>query len=1088
MTESIGADSPGSTHDHDDNASDHEPGPIPSTASVNQLVQSLPRGASVYTPNTVPSGDMNPRSCVTCRRRKVRCDKTMPCANCRRAQIPCVFPPPERAPRRPRRRDPNAAAGGSKAQSSEREVELLKRLRKLEGIVEELSGQIEVETSRHQSSSGNSPEAMYGFGEAGSATAVADRTMGSVSGGSNRSHDSPRPGQEGNSPSGPPNSGIFTTGYNPTFPPPKRTSTGEVRKKFGRLVINDAGRTRYVSSAFWSKINDELDELRASAELGLTSDDTEQSEAGSDVDEPADNSSQAVHHAFLFGYRSSDLDLKKYHPLPSQAAYMWQIYQENVDPLVKVLHIPTMDKLVRASRNPESLVPQTEALMFAMYFGALTSMDDEDVMKNFNADRTKLLAQHRFALEQALARAQFLTSSDLTTLQAFVLYLAFVRRNDDARAAWTLTGLGIRIAQSMGLQRDGTNFDNLTPFEIEMRRRLWWAICMIDLRSAEDQGTDLTILESTHDTRIPLNINDKDISPESKELPPERSGSTDTTFTVIRCEICQVGRRLHTATAAGSNEQCPEEALKSLELRESVLRGVYERIENQYFRDSSRETNPFFWIAANVARVIIAKLVLVLYQPFLFRGPGNEDLSSDVRDRLFAAATEIFECNHLLNNDPRTKQYRWIFQTYTQWHAVAYVMMEVAHREWSSSVERAWAALNAAFLAPNSTLDIEKMAEHSAIWLPFKKLYAKARRHRETEIARLKASPQAAVELDREDRVKAKPESMDAIRGGMKALAARQRWRVLVGDPPLDKIGVPPPHLQKKWQEEQEAEVKTKAESDSGKSAASTAKPAAPSPWAESPAAGLPASRPSPSGNQDVAGAREAQGQSMEQNMHTRAVYSFMDSIMSQPAFEPHEWIPMLYSSNLGDDVQQMSDFRNFPNVPQQQHQQAGNSNDNNSDTTAMSGLTPTGSSGTSMSGNTPSTTRATTWPIDMPTTSVPPQQQQQQQQQQQAPVVNKNDLPPWLWPSAPYFDNSPYAAAGLAAGDPAAAAYLPGVVVPGASGLGTDANTVLPTTLSGEDVNMDDNFDWQNFGENIRGFELETNGGMSGSVWASHV
>lgn len=58
---------------------------------------------------------------------------------------------------------------------------------------------------------------------------------------------------------------------------------------------------------------------------------------------------------------------------------MWQIYQENVDPLVKVLHIPTMDKLVRASRNPESLVPQTEALMFAMYFGALTSMDDEDV-------------------------------------------------------------------------------------------------------------------------------------------------------------------------------------------------------------------------------------------------------------------------------------------------------------------------------------------------------------------------------------------------------------------------------------------------------------------------------------------------------------------------------------------------------------------------------------------------------------------------------------------------------------------------------------------------------------------------------------
>ncbi|KAK1837621.1 fungal specific transcription factor domain-containing protein, partial [Colletotrichum chrysophilum] len=37
---------------------------------------------------------LNPRSCVTCRRRKVRCDKQMPCSNCRRAVIQCIFPAP----------------------------------------------------------------------------------------------------------------------------------------------------------------------------------------------------------------------------------------------------------------------------------------------------------------------------------------------------------------------------------------------------------------------------------------------------------------------------------------------------------------------------------------------------------------------------------------------------------------------------------------------------------------------------------------------------------------------------------------------------------------------------------------------------------------------------------------------------------------------------------------------------------------------------------------------------------------------------------------------------------------------------------
>lgn len=59
---------------------------------------------------------------------------------------------------------------------------------------------------------------------------------------------------------------------------------------------------------------------------------------------------------------------------------MWQVYQENVDPIVKVLHVPTVDKLVKETRkNLNSLTPANEALMFAIYFAAITSMDEADV-------------------------------------------------------------------------------------------------------------------------------------------------------------------------------------------------------------------------------------------------------------------------------------------------------------------------------------------------------------------------------------------------------------------------------------------------------------------------------------------------------------------------------------------------------------------------------------------------------------------------------------------------------------------------------------------------------------------------------------
>jgi len=139
----------------------------------------------------------------------------------------------------------------------------MKRLRKLEGIVEELSGQIEVETVHHPSSAGNSPENPSlrdlddtGVGRRhGSAPSVAN---------SNHSQDSPagpggtmaRPPARG-SPSSTPGLGLLR-------------KSSDVHKQFGRLVLNEKGVTRYVSSTFWNSINDEVRNLRTLLGARLT--------------------------------------------------------------------------------------------------------------------------------------------------------------------------------------------------------------------------------------------------------------------------------------------------------------------------------------------------------------------------------------------------------------------------------------------------------------------------------------------------------------------------------------------------------------------------------------------------------------------------------------------------------------------------------------------------------------------------------------------------------------------------------------------------------------------------------------------------
>ncbi|KFA64454.1 hypothetical protein S40285_01095 [Stachybotrys chlorohalonatus IBT 40285] len=682
---------------------------------------------------------LNPRSCVTCRRRKVRCDKQMPCSNCRRAQIPCVFPAPGRAPRQPRPKDPNAPP----KTTSQREVELVKRLKKLEGIVEELSGQIEVEGGK---SAGASPEALY-------------------------------PGQHPST--------LRKPSMDYTGPSPNSDSTSDqgmgkkdVQQQFGRLVLNDhKGSTIYVSSGFWSKLNDELHSIRKETRKLTPDGESDSEDDSTPYTSPGPNPWPAKdHHDFILGYRSSDVDLKGCHPLPAHAPYLWSVYLENVDPLVKILHVPSTEGLIhQAKTEPGTLSPADEALVFSIYYAAIISLEADEVMAKLGTDRDDLLRQYRFASEQSLAKANYLNTSDLTVLTAFTIFLKVVRRHDDTRFCWSLTGLLVRIAQGMGLHRDGTYF-NLTPFETEMRRRVWWVIMTIDVRSSEEMGSDMAIPDGSFDTEMPSNVNDADISPESTVLPEPKDGRSDSALALVRYEITLLTRRFHVA-ASSMTAETPILGTSTISEREQVLVDIYQRIERKFLKYVGDVSDPLNWMAALISRVIMAKMRLVIYQPVIFPG-SNQHMSEDIRDRVFAAAIEIIEFNHRLNTDSRCKNYRWLFLSYTNWPAIAYLLIEICRRPWSALVERSWEAVHGYDRDPT---EIARNTDHIAVFLPLHMLFVRARKHRTAEIARLKANPEEARRLDGTERVKPPQSRFDPIPDSETTMEYfRQKWRSLV--------------------------------------------------------------------------------------------------------------------------------------------------------------------------------------------------------------------------------------------------------------------------------------------------------------------
>ncbi|KAI9773754.1 MAG: hypothetical protein M1835_006104 [Candelina submexicana] len=637
----------------------------------------------------------NPRSCTTCRRRKVACNKQRPCANCAKAGIECIFPPPGRAPRRAKKPP---------------DTELLARLRRLEGVVERVGVRV------------GENEAMTGL-------------VGS--------HDTTRSAshEESDEGSGPPL-------REQEFPsrPTMSIEPKVLDIELGRLAMTE-GKSRYVSNNFWASLSDEVSlPLSRESPCGLDLQrglgslrHIEQVEDIKDIlNEPSEDDSNHTspesncsppngQQGFIFGFNSNTANIRILHPPPAQIAAFWHLYTENVDPLIKILHRPTMQKMIyQVKDNLEEIGKGNEALLFAMYFSVVTSLPPHDCRNMLGEEKDALLSRFRFGVEQALARANLLTSQELVTLQAFVIYLISVRRHDDTRFVWTLCGLAIRIAQSLGLHRDGSAF-GLSPYETEMRRRIWWSICILDIRVSEEHGSDPTIIEQSFDTKLPLNVNDDQLEPEAKDPPIEHQGCTDMTFCLIRYEVSNTMRRLD-YTPPGPGYHRDMRSAVPLAEKEKWIEDCHQRLEDKYLRYCDM-TVPLYWVTATVARLIMAKMWLIVHHPFQ-RQDGGFSLPQDTKDRLFATSVEVIEYSRMLETERTTVKWGWLFRSFIQWHAVAFILSELCVRTRGVEVDRAWQMIETVFKNwMGDTADLKK----GSLWRPMKKLYIKAKASRDQE-------------------------------------------------------------------------------------------------------------------------------------------------------------------------------------------------------------------------------------------------------------------------------------------------------------------------------------------------------------------
>ncbi|KAL8639768.1 MAG: hypothetical protein Q9228_003229 [Teloschistes exilis] len=409
---------------------------------------------------------------------------------------------------------------------------------------------------------------------------------------------------------------------------------------------------------------------------------------GTQISKAYDQSSAPNEENLLFASRSMNVDLSTLHPNPVHIFRLWQTYLDNVNPLFKVTHTPSLQpRIIEAASNITNIDPTLEALIFSIYCISTLSLEEDDCQTIFAASKEDLLMRYHFACQQALLNCGFIRTTDHDCLTALFFYLVSIEPNANAYSLSSLLGLTIRIAHRIGIQSEST-LAQCTILEAEMRRRLWWAIILFDARIGGRSQSKTVTLEPSWDCMVPLNVSDSDLRPEMK-IRPTNQARSEALFAVMRCELGDYVR--HSSFYLDFSNPALRPLAKHVQNGSSPggsgLVKLEESIEEQHFKSLDLE-NPIHFMTVWTTRGQLAKDRLLEHNARFSNSSAGKTEAQ--RDAATSYAFRMLECDTKIMTCPLTKRFRWFNRFYFPFPAYIQIVQDVRRRPHGAFARRAW--------------------------------------------------------------------------------------------------------------------------------------------------------------------------------------------------------------------------------------------------------------------------------------------------------------------------------------------------------------------------------------------------------------
>ncbi|KAI0913323.1 hypothetical protein F4823DRAFT_622315 [Ustulina deusta] len=329
--------------------------------------------------------------------------------------------------------------------------------------------------------------------------------------------------------------------------------SGESTRGFntGGSVVHSERATNYVGGTHFMAILEDLEDLKTYFE------DPEDSEF--DIDDPYESVGPSELLILSRGAPRNKEELLDLLPDKSVMDRLMNRYFNSNSPSQHIIHIPTFTKQYneflgnRKGADIHWIATLFMILALGIFFSSFAAPHELELDTPMPAmDRFR---QYRGACGCALIWGKYSHPGPFT-LQAMVLYTEadFLVNRVSQLNCYLLCSTLIRLMLKMGLHRDPSKLPRITPYQGEMRRRMWNLAVQIDLMVAFHLGLPCMIHGIESDTALPRNLLDSDFSEDSTELPPSRpmTDYTPLTYPINKARVARgfglVARLSHSLT------------------------------------------------------------------------------------------------------------------------------------------------------------------------------------------------------------------------------------------------------------------------------------------------------------------------------------------------------------------------------------------------------------------------------------------------------------------------------------------------------------------------------------------------------------